>query len=171
MTDTMTAWEIMLKAQREFHDGPELVYRKTRCDEFMANWTEPIFKRNDRQPYYDYDKRFLDRLWSLISRSLILLAIDQPSGDDSVYDYWPNAYEMVQKLYAIYQEPIPNQSKAVVEDYFIHHFKESCGILSDELEEILYILNIRVLANEPRWDNRPTLYTTIYNMPDDAVMI
>ncbi len=94
MTETQIPdWQTDHAAMREIRTRTVVrraEYLKTRIDNEVA------FK-ND---YYEH-------VWSCISQGLVNLAIDRPTGDDSVFDYWPGALEAITVLYDNYADGGP----------------------------------------------------------------
>jgi hypothetical protein len=80
-------------------------------------WTEEMQQR------YVAEQNARDAAWPVIQSALRCLAERRPSGDDSVYDYWPNALEAISALYAATFCDGINE----IEDYLIQHLDESCG--------------------------------------------
>ena len=73
---------------------------------------------------WDDPNNLHDEAWEVIRDSLRELAEHRPSGDDSTFDYWPNALIAVQELYGMFVE---QESPLEIRDYLIHHLNESCG--------------------------------------------
>lgn len=84
-----------------------------------------------------YRPDYADEAWGAIKPALYRLSQDQPSGDDAVFDYWPNALQTITLLYevGVMQEfkwasqidLATRQERYVLPSYYLHHVEESCG--------------------------------------------
>lgn len=72
--------------------------------------------------YCDYHYEVVkDRLWQGVSTGLAILATSKPSGDDAVFDYWPNALEGLSLMYQAWTE----EGSGRIEWYVVQHMEES----------------------------------------------
>lgn len=106
----------------------------------------------DGREYYDWptdEKDLHNEAWSIISEALYRLSTDRPTGDDSVFDYWPNALIAVQEVYGMFIEA---ETPLEIRDYFLHHFEESCGRdLTQRLIRLLSEVEATVLVEDNQY--------------------
>lgn len=97
----------------------------------------------ERLRAYHQDEELRSEAWALVSEGLTMLAQSRPSGDDSVYDYWPNGLACITTLYdSGYSDGIREMP-----EYFLQHLDESCGqVFAMKVEKMLVKLGFTIVV-------------------------